>query len=153
MSWDDVTVLYIVYLYIYILTQHDCVLAEPRSAFFDRCQKSVDAFHERYPYKPKQAVVMVSHAAGCIALTRAFTKRPLTDITPAGPCSIYMLTRNSNTERWTIDDHDLPNGMNGHTDHLSDLGTSTKPWNNFGDGITKFYTGPSNSRFHPDKLP
>mmetsp|Transcript_3562 Transcript_3562/g.6229 ORF Transcript_3562/g.6229 Transcript_3562/m.6229 type:complete len:328 (-) Transcript_3562:605-1588(-) len=127
-------------------------LPEPRSAFFDRCQRTVDTFHQRFPHKPRQVIVMVSHAAGCIALAKTLTKKQLTDITPAGPCSIYMFTRTSNDAPWKLDDHDKPNGMNGYTGHLSEMGTSTKPWNNFGDGVTKYYTGPLTSRFHPDKL-
>lgn len=95
---------------------------------------------------------MVSHAAGCIALGKAFTKRRLDELTPAGPCSIYMYSRDSNTDVWEIDDHDAPCSMNGYTDHLSDMGTTTIPWNNFGDGKQKFYTGPSTSRFAPNNM-
>jgi hypothetical protein len=125
---------------------------EPRSAFFDRCQRSVDAFHQRHPFQPKQVFVMVSHAAGCLALAKTLAKKELQYITPAAPCSIYMFTRTSDTDTWTLDEHDAPDSMNGYTDHMPDLGKATKPWSNFGDGTTKFYTGPPNSRFHPDKL-
>jgi hypothetical protein len=98
--------------------------------------------------------VMVSHAACCIALTKTLTKLNLSDITPAGPCSIYGLTRSSETEVWSIDAHDDLKGHNGFTGHLSVMGTTTVPWNKFGDGTRKFYTGPPTSRFAPkeDKL-
>mmetsp|Transcript_41209 Transcript_41209/g.98694 ORF Transcript_41209/g.98694 Transcript_41209/m.98694 type:complete len:628 (+) Transcript_41209:92-1975(+) len=128
-------------------------IPEPRSKFFERCERSVlELFTKRYPYRPNQVIVMVSHAAGCLALVRELTGLELDEITPAGPCSIYGMTRRSDTSTWSIDKHNEPNGLNGYTDHLSDMGTATKPWSNFGDGKTKFYTGPPDSRFAPDKL-
>jgi hypothetical protein len=96
---------------------------------------------------------MVSHAAGCVALAKTLTQQTLQDITPAGPCSIYGFTRMENTDVWSLDPHDKPQGMNGYTEHLSDMGSATVPWNNFGDGKTKFYTGPATSRFAPKELP
>ena len=115
----------------------------------ERCQKSVDAMHQKFPFKPRQVIVMVSHAAGCIMLAKTLTKLNTTDITPAGPCSIYVFTRTSNTEKWSIDPHDNLDGYNGFTGHISNIGSSTVPWNNFGDGKIKFYTGPPTSRFAP----
>ncbi|KAG7361558.1 histidine phosphatase superfamily protein [Nitzschia inconspicua] len=70
-------------------------LPEPRSIFFDRCQRAVDAFHQRHPFQSKQIFVMVSHAAGCLALAKTLAKKELQEITPAAPCSIYMFTRTS----------------------------------------------------------
>jgi hypothetical protein len=95
--------------------------------------------------------VMVTHAAACIALTKILTNLNLSDITPAGPCSIYRLTRSSETEVWSIDAHDDLKGHNGFTGHLSEMGSTTVPWNKFGDGTRekKFYTGPPTSRFAP----
>jgi broad specificity phosphatase PhoE len=122
-------------------------LPEPRRDFFARCQRSVDCLHGRFPHKPGQVLVAVSHAAGCIALARTLTKLTLQDITPAGPCSIFGLWRESDTDVWTIDPHDKPGGLNGYTDHLSERGSTTRPWNNFGNGTEKFYTGPPTSRF------
>ena len=122
---------------------------EPRSDFFARCQRSVDCLHETFPHKPRQVLVLVSHAAGCVALAKALTKQTMQDITPAGPCSIYGFRRTSDTEVWELDSHDTPEGMNGYTTHLSEMGAATPPWNNFGDGTTKFYTGPATSRFAP----
>jgi broad specificity phosphatase PhoE len=127
-------------------------LTEPRSIFFDRCQRAVDAFHQRYAFQPKQVFCMVSHAAGCLALAKTLAKKELQHITPAAPCSIYLLTRTSDTDTWSLDEHDASNSMNGYTGHMTDLGNATKPWSQFGDGITKFYTGPPTSRFHPDNL-
>jgi hypothetical protein len=125
-------------------------LPEPRAEFMLRCEKAVSLLHKRYPFNPKKAIVIVSHAAGCIALTQVLTRLQLCDITPAGPCSIYGFSRNSNTDVWTIDAHDKDGGLNGLTSHLSEMGSTTKPWNNFGDGQRKFYTGPPTSRFAPE---
>ena len=33
------------------------------------------------------------------------------------------------------------------------MGSATVPWNNFGDGNAKYYTGPASSRFAPKELP
>jgi hypothetical protein len=93
---------------------------------------------------------MVSHAAGCIAFAKTLAQKTLQDITPAGPCSIYGFSRTSDTNVWTLDPHDKPHGLNGYTEHLSRMGSTTVPWNNFGDGTTKFYTGPPTSRFAPE---
>lgn len=125
-------------------------LPEPRSEFHNRCQKAAEAINRRYPFRPKSAIIAVTHAAGCIGLAAAFTNQSISDITPAAPCSIYRLTRASDTSVWTMDPHDLENGMNGQTSHLSDLGKSTVPWNHFGDKRHfKGYTGPATSRFAP----
>jgi hypothetical protein len=115
----------------------------------DRCQRSINTFHKKQPYKPRQVFVMVSHAAGCIALAKTLAKLDLSEITPAGPCSVYGFTRTNETETWTLDAHDKLDGFNGYTGHLSEMGSATVPWNNFGDGKTKFYTGPPTSRFAP----
>ena len=128
------------------------VLSEPRAKFIQRCERARKGFHERYPFQPKRALVLVSHAAGCIGLTQVFTQLNLSDITPAGPCSIYGLSRTNNSDVWTLDSHDKPDGLNGFTGHLSDMGNTTIPWNNFGDGKRKFYTGPLTSRFAPKVL-
>jgi hypothetical protein len=125
--------------------------SEPRSKFMERCQESINCIHKRHPYKPRQVLVLVSHAAGCIALAKTLTKLKLSDITPAGPCSIFGFTRTSDTDVWSVDSHDDLNGYNGFTGHLSEMGSATVPWNNFGDGKTKFYTGPPDSRFAPKK--
>merc|ERR1712176_1431645 len=95
-------------------------------------------FNDRYPYKPKEVFFMVSHAAGCIGMAKALTGLPLNEITPAGPCSIYMFSRTSGSKTWSLDPHDQPGSMNGYTEHLSDMGANTIPWNNFGDGKIKF---------------
>jgi len=124
-------------------------MPEPKSVFFDRCDRVAKTFNERYPYKPRQVFVMVSHAAGCVAMSKAFTGLDLNEITPAAPCSLFLLSRASASEKWSIDAHDQPKSMNGYTDHLTDMGTNTVPWNNFGDGTKKFYTGPPTSRFAP----
>jgi broad specificity phosphatase PhoE len=125
-------------------------LPEPRSEFLDRCQQAAAAISRRYPFRPKSAIVAVTHAAGCIGLASAFTNQSASDITPAAPCSIYRLTRTSDTSAWTLDPHDQEHSMNGHTAHISDLGKTTMPWNNFADKkCFQGYTGPATSRFAP----
>ena len=118
----------------------------------NRCQQAVDGLHKRYPFQPGQVMVLVTHAAGCIALSKVLSQKELTDITPAGPCSIYGFTRTTNTSQWDLDPHDKVDGFNGRTSHLSASGSTTIPWNNFGDGKRKFYTGPLTSRFAPPTI-
>jgi broad specificity phosphatase PhoE len=125
-------------------------LPEPRAKFHDRCQKVASSIQKRYPFRPKTAIVAVTHAAGCIGLAAALTNLTISDITPAAPCSIYQLTRTSDTNIWNIDRHDVENSMNGYTSHISDMGESTVPWNNFADKrVFHGYTGPATSRFAP----
>jgi hypothetical protein len=113
----------------------------------NRCERAVKLLNQKYPSNPGNAIVIVSHAAGCIALSKVLTGLNLSEITPAGPCSIYGFTRTNDTDVWTIDSHDKADGLNGYTGHLSEMGTTTVPWNNFGK--TKYYTGPPTSRFAP----
>jgi broad specificity phosphatase PhoE len=125
-------------------------LPEPRDQFHKRCQQVATAIQQRFIYRPKTAIVMVTHAAGCIGLAAALTNTSIADITPAAPCSIYKLTRASNSSVWMMDRHDIANSMNGYTNHISDMGTTTVPWNNFAD--KKYfhgYTGPATSKFAP----
>lgn len=125
-------------------------LPEPRAQFMERCNRAMNLFHERHPFRPRQVFIIVSHAAGCVALAKVLSKKNLNDITPAGPCSIYGFTRKSSSGPvWHLDLHDNLDGFNGYTGHLSDQGSTTVPWNDFGDGKTKFYTGPPTSRFAP----
>lgn len=126
-------------------------LPEPRSKFQARCEQAVSGLARRYKYRAGTAIVVVSHAAGCIGMASAASKRPFEEITPASPCSIYRLTRTNDTETWSLDDHDAVGSMNGHTDHMSNLGGNTVPWNNFADkAFFRGYTGPPNSRFAPE---
>ena len=96
---------------------------------------------EAYPYSPRTALVLVTHAAGSVGLTKAATGLELNQIHPAGPCSLYWLTRTTPQQRqWK-----LQRGFNGHVGHLSDRGTlTTSPWNHFGekDDAYNGYTGP-----------
>lgn len=101
------------------------------------------ALNQRFTYSPRTAIVIVSHAAGCVALARAAADSTLQDINPAGPCGVFRLTRTSNKEAWDLDHYGKVGGFNGHTAHLSDMGTTTVPWNHFGDkSVNKGYTGP-----------
>lgn len=89
----------------------------------------------------------MTHAAGCIGISRAAGNVTLQDVNPAGPCSITRLTRTSNTEVWTIDAWDDSNGLNANMGHVSDPGIFTYPWNNFGDKkVNRGYTGPLESQ-------
>jgi broad specificity phosphatase PhoE len=123
-------------------------LPESKSHFLGRCDKAIKHLHQRFPYKPRSAIVIVTHAAGCIGLARACAQITLEQLTPAGPTSIFGLYRTNHTEVWNIDKFDT--GLNGHIQHLSDMGTRTLPWNNFGDKrFNHGYTGPPHSRFAP----
>jgi len=130
-------------------------IPEPRSEFHDRCAKAIKAINRRFPYRPRTAIVAVTHAAGCIGLSKAAAQLALQDVTPACPCGVYRLTRTSDTETWRLDPHDVPGSMNGYVDHLSSGGLrgSTVPWNNFGDKKNHAgYTGPPTSKFAPASL-
>ena len=128
-------------------------IPEPRTKFHGRCDRAIQSINKRFPYSPRTAIIVVTHAAACIGLARSAANVTLQDITPAGPCSVYRLTRTSNSQVWVLDPHDTPGSLNGHTDHLSDLGGNTVPWNNFGDKkINRGYTGPPKSRFAPPEV-
>mmetsp|Transcript_21826 Transcript_21826/g.30648 ORF Transcript_21826/g.30648 Transcript_21826/m.30648 type:complete len:189 (-) Transcript_21826:158-724(-) len=125
-------------------------LPESREEFVQRCDRSIEALLERYAYRPDTAIVIVTHAAGCIALTRALCGKDFTDIRPAAPCAIYRLTRESGeTNVWDLDEYDDNfeeegrDNWNGFTGHLSDLGEHTIPWNHFGPkSVDNGYSGP-----------
>lgn len=123
-------------------------LPEPKSMFRARCQKVADLLSVHYPVEQYPVLVLVTHAAGCVGLSSAVSNSALEAITPAAPCGIFRLTRSSQQSTWTLPS---PNDMwNGHTDHLSDLGQHTVPWNHFGDkSKNRGYTGPPDSRFAP----
>lgn len=124
-------------------------LPEPRSKFLDRCRRAVDAIGTTFA--DRKVIVAVTHAAGCIGLVQAATGLGRHQITPAAPCSVYRLTRKVGETIWRLDEHDTEGSLNGHTAHLTELGTKTVPWNNFGDKkYFRGYTGPANSRFAPE---
>lgn len=117
-------------------------LPERRSEFLARCDRAVAALNSRFHFRPRTAIVIVSHAAACVGLARAAANATLQDLNPAGPCGIYRLTRTSQTPVWDLD-HYSSNGMNAYSKHLSDVGNTTVPWNHFGDKeVNKGYTGP-----------
>lgn len=124
-------------------------LPESQIKFQNRCQRTLDALHERHSYQPKSVLVVVTHAAVCIGLVAAASQNPMRDIAPAAPCSIYQLLRWDNEPRWYVDPHDAMNTMNGYTQHLSTLGR-TEPWHYFGKDDS--YSGPLTSRFAPDNV-
>lgn len=128
-------------------------LPEPKADFQGRCNRAIEELNKKYTFKPKSAVVIISHAAGCVGLSVAASQKTLQDITPAAPCSVFRLSRSSNSDVWDLDDHDKEGGLNGHTNHLSTLGESTVPWNHFADKSKhRGYTGPPTSRFAPQSI-
>ena len=112
-------------------------IPEPRSAFHTRCDRAIALLNQRFPFMPRTAIVIVTHAAACVSLVRAATNIPLEAVTPAAPCCIYKLIRRkvggTDGPVWSIDAHHVSGSMNGHSAHLSDLGANTVPWNHFGD--------------------
>ena len=130
-------------------------LPESRELFHQRCELAMSALHTRFAFRPKTALVIVTHAAACIGLTRVATQTTLADINPAVPCGIYRLSRrNGDQTVWDIDACDKPGtNFNGHTDHLSSISGRTVAWNNFGDKNNhRGYTGPPTSKFAPPEL-
>ena len=116
---------------------------EARSGFLDRCDRAVTAINERYSYVPRTAIVVVTHAAGCIGIARGLANVTLQDVNPAAPCSIMRLTRSEQTDIWNLDHYAKEGALNAYTGHISDAGTTTRPWNNFGDKkVNRGYTGP-----------
>jgi hypothetical protein len=103
-------------------------LPESREGLLPRCDKAMNFFNKKYPYSPRSAFVIVTHAAACIGMAKAAAILSIQEVTPAAPCGIYQLTRTNNTEKWQLDAHDKPGTRNGFIDHISDLGTSTKIW-------------------------
>jgi broad specificity phosphatase PhoE len=120
-------------------------LPEDVEGFLERCQKSVEHLNQSYPYETDsdRAIIIVSHAAGCVGLAKAASGRTLQEINAAPPCGIYRLSRTSNSDVWEIDHFSKRDGMNGYSKHISDMGESTIPWNHFGDKkINNGFTGP-----------
>jgi broad specificity phosphatase PhoE len=128
-------------------------LPEDRTIFFQRCEDSMKCINKEFfesfdKGKQHRVILVVTHAACCIGLVRAATGLDPSEINPAAPCGIYKLTRSRGDEKWNIDHYSKTDGLNGFTGHLEDLGTSTKPWNHFGDkDVDDGYTGPSPRRF------
>lgn len=126
-------------------------LPEDQSTFFQRCEESMKCISQKFDHqdiKQNRVIIVVTHAACCIGLVRAATGLGLNDINPASPCGIYKLTRSGDEEKWKIDHYSCADGFNGFTGHLENIGTSTKPWNHFGDkDVDDGYTGPSPDRF------
>jgi hypothetical protein len=187
------------YVLFQLLAAHTFCTTEAKMDSLPRLERAIEGLQARYPLqqhdsamnnankqsRKRQPIIVVTHAAACIGLAKAATKCALSDINPAGPCSIYRLDRDSSTASphtssssssststsssaspnqddtitsfkkkngngtpcWTIDHYAKPhNGMNGYLGHLTNWGTATVPWNNFGprdtsNGHSK-YTGP-----------
>ena len=126
---------------------------EPRSDFLNRCDRGIEALNQRYPYRPHTAIVIVTHAAACVGLSRAAANVTLQDINAAGPCSIFRLSRTLQTNVWEIDHYAKEGAFNGYMGHITDKGTYTHPWNNFGDkSINNGYTGPPGMEPDRDEL-
>ena len=120
-------------------------LPEDVEGFLERCQKTVGHLNNVYPHETgsDRVVIIVSHAAGCVALAKAASGKTLNEINAAPPCGIYRLIRTSNSDLWEIDHFSKKDGMNGYCKHISEMGQSTFPWNHFGDkSINNGFTGP-----------
>jgi len=119
-------------------------LPESREDFLHRCDRVMQELHNRFDFVEKSAIIVVTHAAGCVALARAAANLTLQEINPAPPCGMYILTRSCNTPIWSLDHHSIPSGANGFVGHVSDLGRHTFPWNHFGNKKeNNGYTGPT----------
>jgi len=133
-------------------------LPENRGQFLDRSEEVVRRLNERYRRQvtkdggtdrecttTPRVIVIVTHAAGCVALSKSASGQDLKNINPSPPCGIYRLDRVDDSERWDIDDYSKEGGMNGYTDHLCcGVGETTVPWHHFGDKeVNNGYTGPS----------
>ena len=119
-------------------------LPESKDEFVDRCAKAIAEVNKQYTFRPNSAIVLVTHAAGCVAMAAAAAGLTLQDINAASPCGIYRLTRTIDSgDKWEIDFYGKKGGMNGFTGHLSDMGEHTIPWNHFGPkDVNNGYTGP-----------
>ena len=125
-------------------------LPEDKDAFFARCDRAMEEIsiaHSHQEDGRNRVIIVVTHAACCIGLVKSATGLELQEINAAAPCSIYKLMRensphDSNTG-WKIDHYSEKDGMNGFTGHMDDIGTKTRPWNNFGNReVDKGWTGP-----------
>lgn len=115
-------------------------LPESQSEFMARCKKAVKSLNKQYPYKPDSVIILVTHAAGCIGLTKEAAGVELSDINPSYPCGIFGMTRTSNTDHWDLDPYTNKDGLNGHMSHLSNVKGETRPWHRLGPHFT--YSGP-----------
>jgi broad specificity phosphatase PhoE len=115
-------------------------LPETVESFFKRCEDAMTHIENKYADAP--ILILVTHAACCIGLTMAATKRSLQEVNPAAPCSIYRLNRtipldhdngnvSGNGNGWQMDHYSKKGGMNGYTRHMSEIGPHTFPWNHF----------------------
>ena len=68
-----------------------------------------------------ESCVLVTHAAGVVAIVASLLKCRICDIKPASPCCLYRLDRESVTSPWT-----LSSEFDGTTSHLSELGVTNK---------------------------
>jgi broad specificity phosphatase PhoE len=113
--------------------------------FLKRCEDAIVHLEKVYDSTP--ILIVVTHAACCIGLAKAATNTTLQEVNAAAPCSIYRLTMKQNS-KWEMDHFSDENGLNGYSNHLSDLGNNTFPWNHFERNaenkgvIGAGYTGP-----------
>ena len=120
-----------------------------RDEFFRRIDRAAKALGRTYeiPQREgeKSALVVVTHAAGCVTLAASLSGQELKDINPAPPCGIFRLDRTSSTKEglFELDHHGKEGGMNGYSRHVTDRGKHTIPWNHFGPkNVDMGYTGP-----------
>jgi len=120
-------------------------LPEDPEKFFSRCEQAIECIGKAYPCDEIQnrVIIVVTHAACCIGLSKAAAGLELQDINAAAPCSIYRLNREIGDEQWSLDHYSEEGGMNGFTKHMTNMNGRTIPWNNFGDrSVNNGWTGP-----------
>ena len=123
-------------------------LPEDCQKFFNRCDEAMKHISDDYPCDEEgknRVIIIVTHAACCIGLAKSATGMALQEINAAAPCSIFKMTRKSSDSAWRMDHYAKDGGLNGFTDHMENIGTNTRPWNNFGDkNVNNGWTGPPN---------
>lgn len=71
---------------------------------------------------PGESLVLVTHAAGVVSIVSKLLKLPIRQITPASPCCLFMLERETAESAWNLNPK-----YNGSISHLSSIG-ETVAW-------------------------
>ena len=110
--------------------------------FIHRCKLAMKSLTRRYRFRRNSTILVVTHASCCIAMVAAATGLHLSEINPAGACSIFRLTRNNSSDRWILDRSDeyVSGGFNGYQGHVNKTSNSTFPWHRL--DANECFTGP-----------
>jgi broad specificity phosphatase PhoE len=101
----------------------------------ERCKKAAEAITAHFPYQAGQAIIIISHAAPCVAIAACLCEMPLKVINPVGPANVTKMVRKSDDEPWVLVD-----GWNCKSDHTKVKSKHTVPWHNWGENWA--YSGP-----------